>query len=62
MDKNGKRCAALYDKALVHKSSVVLDTLHKLGFDILNHPPYSADLASNDYYFFPKIKKKNAKR
>ena len=44
-------------KAPVHKNRVALDALQKVGFDILNHPPYSPDLAPSDYYLFPKMKK-----
>lgn len=47
----------LHDNAPVHKSRVALAALHKVGFDILNHPPYSPDLAPSDYYLFPKMKK-----
>jgi hypothetical protein len=25
------------------------------GFEILPHPPYSADLAPSDFYLFPKL-------
>lgn len=52
------RCVLLlHDNASVHKSRIELAGLHKMGFDILNHPPYSPDLAPSDYYLFPKIKK-----
>jgi [histone H3]-lysine36 N-dimethyltransferase SETMAR len=47
----------LHDNAPVHKSRVALAALHKVGFNILNHPPYSPDLAPSDYYLFPKMKK-----
>ncbi|CAH2086943.1 unnamed protein product [Euphydryas editha] len=47
----------LHDNAPVHKSRVALAALLKVGFDILNQPPYSPDLAPSDYYLFPKIKK-----
>ena len=47
----------LHDNAPVHKSRVALAALHNVGFDILDHPPYSPDLAPSDYYLFPKLKK-----
>jgi hypothetical protein len=28
-----------------------------LGFQCLNHPPYSPDLAPSDYHLFPGLKK-----
>lgn len=31
--------------------------LYHCGFEMLNHPPYSPDLAPCDYYLFPKLKK-----
>lgn len=47
----------LHDNAPVHKSRVALAALHKVGFEIVNHPPYSPDLAPSDYYLFPEMKK-----
>lgn len=47
----------LHDNAPVYKSHVALAALLKVGFDILNHPPYSPDLAPSDYYLFPKMKR-----
>ena len=31
--------------------------VHKCGFELVNHPPYSSDLAPSDYFLFPYIKK-----
>jgi len=31
--------------------------INKCGFELLEHPPYSLDLAPWDYYLFPKLKK-----
>lgn len=47
----------LHDNAPVHKSRVALAALHKVGFDIIDHPPYSPDLAPSDYYLFPNLKR-----
>lgn len=55
--KLAKGVLLLHEKAPVHKSRVALAVLHKVGFDILNHPPYSPDLAPSDNYLFPKLKK-----
>ena len=27
------------------------------GFELVDHPPYSSDLASSDYFLFPDMKK-----
>jgi histone-lysine N-methyltransferase SETMAR len=34
-----------------------MEAMHKCGFQVLNHHPYSPDLAPSDYYLFPNIKK-----
>ena len=31
--------------------------MNDLGFTLLNHPPYSPDLAPSDYHLFTKLKK-----
>lgn len=31
--------------------------LHKLGFELLPHPPYSSDLASSDFILFSDLKR-----
>ena len=31
--------------------------LNKLNFELLPHPPYPPDLASNDYWLFADLKK-----
>jgi histone-lysine N-methyltransferase SETMAR len=30
--------------------------LEKFGWEVLDHPPYSPDLAPSDYHLFPKLK------
>lgn len=52
-----KEVLLLHDNAPVHKSRVVLAALHKSGFEIINHPPYSPELAPCNYYLFPNMKK-----
>ena len=51
--RRGKLAAGvllLHDNAPVHKSRVAQAAIHKCKFEQLNHPPYSPDLAPNDYY------------
>ncbi|KAJ2953508.1 hypothetical protein O0L34_g1107 [Tuta absoluta] len=55
--KLAKGVLLLHDNAPVYTSRVALASLHKVGFDILEHPPYSLDLAPSDYYLSPKLKK-----
>ena len=37
-------------------SQVVMTAATECGFEILPHPPYSPDMASSDFYLFPKLK------
>ena len=45
-----------HDKAPVHKSIAAQAAIRKYKFEQLNHPPYSPDPATNDYYLFRNIK------
>lgn len=47
----------LHDNAPVHKSRIATAALDRCGFEQLEHPPYSPDLAPSDYYLFPNLKK-----
>lgn len=47
----------LQDNAPAHKSLIALQKINEIGFEIVDHPPYSPDLAPSDYYLFPKLKK-----
>ena len=40
------------DKSLVAKSAV-----HDRGFELIDHPLYSPDLAPSDYFLLPNLKK-----
>ena len=31
--------------------------VHDCGFELVDHPPYSPDLAPSDYFLFPNMKK-----
>ena len=44
------------DNASVDNSILVTDYLTKMGIKTVPHPPYSSDLASYDFYLFPKLK------
>ena len=46
------------DNAPVHKSILVTDYLTKMGIKTVSQPPYSPNLASCDFWLFPKPKEK----
>lgn len=46
----------LIDNAPIHNDQRVIDILSKKNFEILEHPPYSPDLAPSDYYLFKFLK------
>ena len=45
------------DNAPSHKSAVAMAAIRKAGFEMLDHPPYSPDLAPSDYHLFPRMKR-----
>lgn len=45
------------DNAPAHSSALAVGKVHECGFQIIQHPPYSPDLAPSDYYLFPNLKK-----
>lgn len=45
------------DNAPAHRASSTQLEIDLLGFEILNHPPYSPDLAPMDFLVFPEVKK-----
>jgi transposase len=47
----------LHDNARPHSAAAPVNLLNSWGWEILPHPPYSPDLASSDFYLFPKMKK-----
>jgi len=47
----------LYDDVLAHRAVATQKKLAYLGFQCLDHPPYSLDLAPLDYHLFPGLKK-----
>jgi len=49
----------LHDNAPAHQAFATQKKLANLGFQCLDHSPYSPDLAASDYHLFPEPKKKN---
>jgi transposase len=47
----------LHDNAPVHMSAESQAAIRQCGFQQLNHPPYSPDLAPSDYFLFRVMKK-----
>jgi len=47
----------LHDNAPVHRALATQKKLAYLGFQFLDHPPYSPDPAPSDYHLFPGLKK-----
>jgi len=47
----------LHDTALAHRALATQKKLAYLGFQCLDHPPYSPGLAPSDYHLFPGLKK-----
>jgi len=48
----------LHDNAPAHRTFATQKKLAYLGFQCLDHPPYSPDLAPSDYHLFPELKKR----
>jgi len=48
----------LHDNAQAHPALATQKKLAYLGFQCLDHPPYSPDLAPSDYHLFPGLRKK----
>jgi histone-lysine N-methyltransferase SETMAR len=47
----------LHDNAPTHRAIATQKKLAYLGFQCLDHPPYSPDLAPLYYHLFPGLKK-----
>jgi len=47
----------LHDNAPSHRALATQKKLTYLGFQYLDHPPYSPDLALSDFDLFPGLKK-----
>ena len=44
------------DNAPSHTSAVAMAKINELRFELLDHPPYSPDLAPSDSFLFPHLK------
>ena len=51
-----------HDNAPAHRALATQKKLAYLGFQCLDHPPYSPDLAPSDYHLFPRLKKETIER
>lgn len=51
-----KKILFLHDNAPAHKSAVATEKLRELGYHVIEHPPYSPDLAPCDFFLFSKLK------
>ena len=47
----------MHDSAPADGALAIQKKLAYLGFQCLDHPPYSLDLALSDYHLFPGLKK-----
>jgi len=52
----------LHDSAQAHRAVATQKKLAYLGFQCLDHPPYSPDLAPSDYHLFPGLEKQSKSR
>jgi histone-lysine N-methyltransferase SETMAR len=55
--KINKEVLLLHDNAPAHRTLATQEKLAYLGFQCLDHPPYSPDLAPSDYHLLPRLKK-----
>lgn len=46
-----------HDNAPPHKSVLTMAKINELHYELLEHPPYSPDLAPSDFHLFPHLKK-----
>lgn len=46
----------LHDNARPHTAAMTKTQLDKFRWELLDHPPYSPDLAPSDFHVFPKLK------
>jgi len=55
-EKFTKGVLFLHNNAPAHQTLATQKKLAYLGFQCLDHPPYSPDLAPSDYHLFPGLK------
>jgi len=51
-----KKVLLLHDNARPHTASQTIETINHLGFEVLEHPAYSPDLAPSDYLLFGPLR------
>jgi histone-lysine N-methyltransferase SETMAR len=51
-----KKIIFYQDNAPTHKIVLTMGKLRDLHYELLEHPPYSTDLARSHFYLFPKLK------
>ena len=51
-----KKIFLLHDNATPHKAKKTKKLIDTMGWTVLNHPPYSPDLAPSDYFLFSQLK------
>lgn len=57
-DNQGKKSFLLHqDNASPHTADLTMELLTSSGIDLLEHPPYSPDLAPCDFFLFPRLKR-----
>ncbi len=49
-----------WGKAPVHTAAMVTDWMATKQFQVIEHPPYSPDLAPADFFLFPEVKRELA--
>ena len=52
----------MHDNAPAHRALATQKKLAYLGFQYLDHPLYSPDLAPSDYHLFPGLEKQSKSR
>jgi histone-lysine N-methyltransferase SETMAR len=50
-----KKKSSFIRTAPAHKSVLAMGKVRDLHYELLEHPPYSPDLAPSDFYLFPKL-------
>ena len=53
-----RRIVLHHDNASSHTSAQTSDYLSTQNIELMGHPPYSPDLAPNDFFLFPSVKNK----
>ena len=48
------------ENAPAHNSLVAMSAVHDCGFGLIDHTPYSPDLATSDYFLLPNLKQRLA--